>query len=118
MSFLSKKNPIPQKKYDDIPFDKWSKREVAHEETCRDLDKSPEQLLIDAHDESLDRDRPPHETISRTMARVASMQLRIEKGTEDLNRKVFWIGFIGLLLAFVATVASVIQAWYSANPPK
>lgn len=117
MSFLSKENPIPQKKYDDIPFKEWTKREVAHEEACRDLDKSPEQLLVDAHDESLDRNRPPHETIARTMVRVASMQLRIEQQSESLNRKVFWFGFIGIVLAFVAAVAGVMQVYYTVCPP-
>jgi hypothetical protein len=116
---LSKEKPIPQTVYGEIPEELWkNKRDVAHEEACRDLDKSPEQLLVDAHDESLDKNRLPHETIARTIVRVASMQLRIEKQSESLNQKVFWFGLIGVLLAFVGTFASVIQAWYTVYPPK
>src|SRR6266852_3759951 len=110
--FLSKEYPILQKKYDDIPKE-WSKRDVAHEEACRDLDKTPEQLLVDAHDESLDLSREIGQSIARTTARVASMQLRAEQQTSKLNCIVLIIGFIGIILAIVSTVASCTQAYYS-----
>lgn len=120
MPFLSQTDPIPQTQYEQIPFKQWTQRQVAHEEAKRDLDKSAEQLLVDIHDESLDRQRPPHETISRTMARLASMQLRTQIETDrladetsKLNKRLYWLSWIVLALTIASTVAGVIQAYYS-----
>jgi len=122
---MSKIKPIHSKNYGENPFledfkkDYRLKRQVAHEEACRDLDKSPEQILVDIHDESLAsiEERLPHETISRAIARLASMQLRVEAQSRRTNCILFWMSVIGFPIAIVGTVASVIQAWYSAYPP-
>jgi hypothetical protein len=114
--FLSHDKPIPQKEYTTIPFGKppWDKkRNIAHEEACRDIDKSPDQLLVDVHDESLDTSRDIGQSIARTMARSASMQLRVEKETSKLNRIVLFFGAIGVILAIVSATASCIQAYYA-----
>ena len=115
---LSKDKPIPQKEYGKIPDDLWeNKRDVAHEEACRDLDKEPEQLLVDIHDESLNNERSDGQTIAPALARIASLELRLDRKAGRLNRIVFWFGLIGLFLAFVAAVSGVIQAYYTKYPP-
>ena len=113
--FLSNQKPIKQKQYCDIPksWFETDKRRVAHEEACRDLDKSPEQLLVDIHDESLDITRTEGATIARALARNASLQLRIDKKAGNLNRIVFVIGLIGLVLATVSTISSCEQTRYT-----
>lgn len=118
--FLSQDRPIPQKKYAPIPFSQWEKRAVAHEEACRDLDKSADQLLVDIHDESLDKARDGVETIARTLARSAAMQLRVEKEVERqsaantaLNESMRSMTKVILFLAIAATLAGVTQAFFA-----
>lgn len=115
---LSEEKPIRQTQYGDIPNEWWNegkvgKRKIAHEEACRDLDKSPDQLLVDAHDESIDTTRDIGQSIARTMARSASMQLRVEKETSRLNTIVLIIGIFGIILAIISATASCIQAYYA-----
>ena len=54
-------------------------------------------------------------SLSLCQLNMASMQLRIEKQSEKLNRIVLIIGIIGLFLAFVATIAEWIQALDALN---
>lgn len=114
---LSNEKPIAQKDYGPIPKEWWNekdgKRKIAHEETCRDLDKTPEHLLVDIHDESLDNTRQPHETIARTIARLGSMQLRTEHEIQRLNGWVKTLTIVGLILAAIGTVAAVGQFYYA-----
>jgi len=108
--FLSKENPIPQKDYGSLPAECKTQREKAHEEACRDLDKSPEQILVDIHDESLDDHRPGHQTISRAVARMASLQLRTHKAVERLT-------YIVIVLAVLSLLFIVLQFWLSCKTP-
>jgi hypothetical protein len=102
------KRPIPQKQFPPIPREwfKTDKRKVAHEEVCRDLEKSPEQILVDIHDESLDQNRSSDETISRSIARLASLQVRtqreLEKQSQGLNRLNKWVGALTIIVSAIS----------------
>ena len=63
-----------------------TKREIAETETRNDLAKSAEHLLSDIHDESLDRDRPGSETVSRTMSRFAALLVVLSRQADEATR--------------------------------
>jgi hypothetical protein len=114
MSLLSDKKPIKQPDFGPLP--NWNahvkdeRRKIAHEEVCRDLEKSPEHLLVDTHDESLDLTRANHQiSILRTLARMASMQLKIERAQRTTN----WILFF---FALLSVIFSGVQAWFTVWP--
>ena len=74
---MSEEHPFDETQYGGNPF---TGRAQAKEETARDLDKDPRQLLTDVHEESL---TPRPDFIPRTLARMASMQLRVQKEVEN-----------------------------------
>ena len=103
---LSEQKPIEQIEYDPLPPEwnraiKEDRRKISHEKACRDLDKEPDQLLVDIHDESLDKGRSDGETIARAFARMASLELRLDKKAGKLNVIVFSLGLVGVLLALI-----------------
>ncbi len=104
--------PIPQEWYNSRgePLRK-NKREIAKEEAARDMAKSPDQILADIHDESLDAERHFGLTIARSLARLASLQLRVERDADRLNTKVFWFGVIGVVLSVASVLVSSFQLW-------
>jgi hypothetical protein len=92
-----------------------TKRQAAETETKNDLVKTAEHLLTDIHDESLDRDRPGSETVSRTMSRFAALlvvlsrqanqatqaNLKLQEKVVRLTWGLFWLT---LALTFVGAV--------------
>lgn len=116
---LSREKPFPQKDYGDLPKEWWTEtgglRKIATEEACRDLDKSAEQLLVDIHDESLNRDteRRPQEHVARTLARLGSMQLRTEREVSKLNKTVLILTISILILTAIGAAAACGQFYYA-----
>jgi len=93
-----------------------SKRSTAETEATNDLAKSIEELLVDVHDESLDLEREGTETVSRTMARFASILVvlsRQAKEESDRNLKmqktIRNLTWALLVLTFVLAVPPVIS---------
>ncbi|MEO7934584.1 MAG: hypothetical protein ABIT76_15655 [Chthoniobacterales bacterium] len=89
---------------------------VAREEAARDLVKHPRQLLADIHAESLN---PRTDFVARTLARMASMQLRVQeqiaeqtKATEKLNKTLLIISSIALIFAALSLVLSGFSFFY------
>lgn len=60
-----------------------TKREIAERETRNDLAKSIDTLLTDVQDESLDLTRAGTETVSRTMARFASILVVLSRQAKE-----------------------------------
>ena len=111
---MSEEKPWDEIKYGDNPF---TGRDQAKEEAARDLDKDPRQLLADVHAESLN---PRVDFVARTLARMASMQLRVQKEVENqntethkLNQNIRFMTKVILVFTAIATIASCIQAYYS-----
>ena len=106
LGLVSERKEIQELDYDPIsqtPIH-GKRRETALEEALRDLEKTPEQLLVDAHDESLGP--PTIQTITRTLARMASMQLRLEKSQNQTN----WILGGIAVLSLIAAITQVVIA--------
>jgi len=111
---FSQEKPIKQKDFGGIPSEWWDegdkgRRKISHEEVLRDLNKSAEQLLIDTHDESLNLNRRLGESILRTLARMASMQLKIQKEQRITNLLLF-------VFTLLAMIFGGIQAWFTIWP--
>lgn len=68
-------------------------------------------MLVDIHDESLDKGRSDAATIARALGRLASLEVRLNEKAGELNRKVKLIGWIGVGLAFISAVEGGIQAY-------
>ena len=64
-----------------------TKREAAEIETQNDLVKSVEHLLADVQDESLDSLRDGSQTVSRTLARFASILVVLSRQTKQESDK-------------------------------
>lgn len=109
MRYVSKENPIPSVDFGANPYlsQKGMKRAASEEEVARDLIKDPRQILADIHDESLDRNRPPEETISRSVARLASLQLKNNELSKASNELMKWIAIFGFGLAIISFGYSV-----------
>jgi len=84
-------------------LDKASRRANAEVETKHDLEKSHSHLLADIHDESLDRTRPEGETVARTMARFAALQILLSKEADKVAQSNIKIQsrLIGLTVAIL-----------------
>src|SRR5437762_777654 len=78
MRFVSQEVHIPSEDFGPNPFliEKGIQEGAAREEAARDLIKHPRQLLADIHAESLN---PRTDFVARTLARMASMQLRVQE---------------------------------------
>jgi hypothetical protein len=120
---VSKEKPIAQEDFGTNTFiASGSKRDIAHEEAARDLEKSPEHILVDIHDESLDRQRAPEETIGRALARLGSLQLRVQKEVEKqasesakLNSSIQFLTKVILFFTVVGALAAAAQVYFAAT---
>ena len=123
---VSQEKPIPQEDFGANPFLSGTiKRDVAHEEAARDLEKSPEHILIDIHDESLDKNRRPEEMIGRAIARLGSLQLRVQKEVEKqaaesskLNESIRSLTKIILFFTVVGAIAAAAQVYFAYQSSK
>lgn len=124
---VSKAKPIPQIDFGANPFlyGVGSMRDVAHEEAARDLEKSAQQILVDIHDESLNLSRHPEETIVRAIARLASMQLRVQNEVErqanesaKLNDSIRIMTKVILAFTIVGALAAVAQVCFAYQSSK
>jgi hypothetical protein len=110
MRYVSKENPIPSEDFGPNPYlsENGIKRMAAEEEAARDLLKHPKQLLADIHDESLDNSRSRGESVSRSIARLASLQLRNNELAEENNKLMRRLAIVGTTLAFLSLVSPII----------
>ncbi len=123
---VSKEKPIVQEDFGTNTFIAGGiNRDIAHEEAARDLEKSPEHILVDIHDESLDRNRPQGETIGRALARLGSLQLRVQKEVEkqsressDLNSSIRFLTKVILFFTVVGALAASAQVYFAYQAAK
>lgn len=106
---VSESTPIHRRDFGANPFTEL--RKVCDEEAVRDLLKTPEQLLADIHEESLSHRGDGAETISRSIARLASLSLRQTRETERQNTITIRLAKIAGLIALVALFLSGVQAY-------
>jgi hypothetical protein len=104
----SKSFSSPEVDYGNNPFQPNTSREFALEEAARDFDKDPKQLLADIHHESF---QPYNNYLARTIARMASMQLRVQQEVEKqsissalLNETIARLTWIILGLTVLSTI--------------
>lgn len=108
-------------------LEKATRRATAEIETARDLEKPLSHLLSDIHDESLDRTRLEGETVARTMARFAALQvvlsreadstaeknLQLSRSNLALSSSVNRLTYIIAGLTLIMTALGIVQAYYS-----
>jgi|APTNR8051073442_1049403.scaffolds.fasta_scaffold31090_2 hypothetical protein len=103
-----------------------TKREAAEIETQNDLVKSVEHLLADVQDESLDSLRDGSQTVSRTLARFASILVVLSRQTKqesDKNlqmqktiRNLTWALLVLTFLLAIPPVVGVIEKYIKTTP--
>ena len=81
MTHLSKDKPIPRIDFGPLPPN-LNVRETADEETRRDLTKSYEQLLSDAHEEIFNQKRTMEANIAFANRRIAGVLVRSAKSMD------------------------------------
>ena len=111
---VSEEKPFDEVEYGKNPF---TGRAQAKEETARDLDKDPRQLLTDVQEESL---TPRPDFVARTVARMASMQLRVQRGAEaqaaeahKLNNQIRKLTWVMLAFTLLAVIFGGCQCYYA-----
>lgn len=105
----------------------YARRAAAEVEQDLDLRKTPENLLTDIHDESLDHRRDGSETVSRTMARFASLlavlsrqtkeesdrNLQMQQDVVTLTRRLLWLTFFLAVLTLLMFAQQIIAYAFS-----
>jgi len=97
MTHLTKNKPFPRKDYGSLPLN-LTKREGVEEEVARDLDKSNEQLLADAHEELL-QNQPIH-----AQKRIASLMVRAASSSDRASRILINLTYAIVALTIVLVV--------------
>ena len=117
MRFVSNEVYIPSEDFGPNPYltEKGFQEGAAREEAARDLLKHPRQLLADIHAESLN---PRPDFVARTLARMASMQLRVQEqskeqtiATKKLNKLLLYISIGAAFLALVSLCITGYQTY-------
>ncbi len=131
LAFLEEHWPKINKNEADLEKYFPAKRSNAEIETQRDLQKDIKHLLADIHDESLaDQSRSREMTVSRTMARFASLlavlsfkadeQTRHNLAMQDKVVRLTWgLFWLTIAICFVAAVQTflLISEYYAGKAP-
>ncbi len=89
---------------DSGPLPSGSRRDIAEEETRRDLQKPIEQLLCDVHEESHDPGRSQDENTGGAVKRMVSLMARVAIENERASRHL-------LVLTWVLAILTVAILW-------
>jgi len=122
--YLTKTKPIERINFGPIPPEIITdRRSVAEEETARDLTKSYEQLLADAHEEVTDPSRPPDVNLGFSNRRLASifartaissekataenleLQRKVATLTTDIHKMTAWLKGLTIVLTVLTAVS-------------
>jgi hypothetical protein len=124
--YLSKDNPIPREEFGPLPEDVvGNRRKEADEEARRDLTKSYEQLVADAHEEISDPNRSPEQNLGYSNRRLASIfaraameseksareNINLQTEVRDLTRRVNSLTKLVVILSVVMVILALISAY-------
>jgi hypothetical protein len=126
MQHITKDNPIPRIDFGPLPPN-LDRRGIAEEETRRDLTKSYEQLLADAHDEITDANRTPDQNLGFSNRRLggifaraamamdlaAKESAKVAEESARLNRSIRCLTIIILLFTIIGALAAAGQFYYA-----
>jgi hypothetical protein len=126
MQHLTKDNPIPRIDFGPLPPE-LDRRGIAEEGTRRDLTKSYEQLLADAHHEITDSNRTAEQNLgfsnrrlggifaraAMAMDRSAEESANLARKSARLNRSIRCLTIVILIFTVVAAIAAAGQFYYA-----
>src|SRR5205085_935626 len=93
-----------------------SNRELAEEETRRDLQKPIEQLLSDVHEEVNHPGRSPEVNIAHANKRMVSLMARAAISNERTSTRLLWLTWVLVALTIVIAALTVLMIVQMKNP--
>lgn len=100
-----------RKLYDESKHAGLSRRELAELETDRDMDKPPEQLVCDVHEETLDSGRQTLENIAHAQKRMTSMLARVALGNQKVSDRMLGLTWAIGIMTFIMLIFVILTWW-------
>ena len=101
MIYLTKNKPIPRRDFGPMP-EGLTPREVAEEEAARDLAKTNEQLLADAHEELLKGET------AHAQKRIASIMVRVARSSDKAASVLTGLTWVIAVLTAMLVILTII----------